>query len=107
MVCEGPIFGDVANGGDPITTIAVVSKLAIRRQAAGDGHSLGSTALEETRSIRINYTIVFVSFEFHKRMIENDVQCTQKPTETFGARIARYVDPDGLVFSVGENRTGE
>ena len=45
--------------------------------------------------------------EFHKRMIENNVRCAQEPTETFGARIAQYVDPDGLVFSVGEARTGE
>ena len=40
--------------------------------------------------------------EFHSRMLKNDVRCAQVPTETFGARIAQYVDPDGLVFSVGE-----
>ncbi len=45
--------------------------------------------------------------EFHERMIENNVQCTQEPTETFGARIAQFVDPDGLLFSVSEARTGE
>ncbi len=44
--------------------------------------------------------------EFHERMIKNNVQCAQEPTETFGARIAQYVDPDGLVFSVSEPRTG-
>jgi len=37
---------------------------------------------------------------FHSRMLENNVRCVQGPTETFGARIAQYVDPDGLVFSV-------
>ena len=42
--------------------------------------------------------------EFHERMIRNDVPCAQEPTETFGARIAQYVGPDGLVFSVGEAR---
>ncbi len=42
---------------------------------------------------------------FHSRMLENDVPCVQEPTETFGARIAQYVDPDGLVFSVGEARS--
>ena len=38
--------------------------------------------------------------QFHDRMIENGVRCVQEPTETFGARIAQYVDPDGLVLSV-------
>jgi lactoylglutathione lyase len=40
--------------------------------------------------------------EFHKRMAENKVSCIQQPTETFGARVAQYVDPDGLAISVGE-----
>ena len=42
--------------------------------------------------------------EFHKRMIEKNVPCAQEPTELFGARIAQYVDPDGLVWGVGEER---
>jgi lactoylglutathione lyase len=45
--------------------------------------------------------------EFHKRMIENHVACIQEPKEVFGARIAQYVDPDGLVISVGEERRGK
>ena len=40
--------------------------------------------------------------EFHSRMIENNVRCAQEPTETFGARIAQYIDPDGMVFSVSD-----
>ena len=40
--------------------------------------------------------------EFHSRMVEYNVPCAQEPTETFGARIAQYIDPDGMVFSVGE-----
>jgi lactoylglutathione lyase len=43
---------------------------------------------------------------FHKRMIENNVPCIQEPKETFGARIAQYVDPDGMVISVSEARHG-
>jgi catechol 2,3-dioxygenase-like lactoylglutathione lyase family enzyme len=43
--------------------------------------------------------------EFHKKMLEKNVPCRQEPREVFGARIARYVDPDGLVFSVGEARS--
>jgi len=42
---------------------------------------------------------------FHSRMTEHKVTCVQEPTETFGAMIAQYVDPDGLVFSVGQARS--
>jgi lactoylglutathione lyase len=44
--------------------------------------------------------------EFHKRMVERNVPCIQEPTETFGARTAQYLDPDGLAISVGEERRG-
>src|SRR5262245_29825984 len=44
--------------------------------------------------------------EFHKKMTEKNVACVQPPKETFGARIAQYVDPDGLVISVSEERRG-
>jgi lactoylglutathione lyase len=39
---------------------------------------------------------------FHQRMTEHNVRCAQEPKETFGVRIAQYVDPDGLVISVSE-----
>ena len=42
--------------------------------------------------------------EFHKRMVENNVRCVQEPRDVFGARIAQYLDPDGLAISVGEER---
>lgn len=42
--------------------------------------------------------------QFHQRMIEHDVPCLQAPTETFGVRIAQYVDPDGLAISVSQER---
>ena len=35
-----------------------------------------------------------------------NVPCTQEPTEVFVARVAQYVDPDGLVLSVGEEERG-
>ena len=41
--------------------------------------------------------------EFHQRMVEKNVPCVQEPTEVFGARVAQYVDPDGLGISVGED----
>jgi predicted enzyme related to lactoylglutathione lyase len=42
--------------------------------------------------------------EFHKRMVENNVPCIQEPKQAFGARIAQYLDPDGLAISVSEER---
>ena len=42
--------------------------------------------------------------EFHRRMLEREVPCVQEPKEVFGARVAQYADPDGLVISVGEER---
>jgi lactoylglutathione lyase len=39
---------------------------------------------------------------FHTRMLEMKVPCIQEPTMIFGARIAQYVDPDGLGISVAE-----
>ena len=43
---------------------------------------------------------------FHQQMIDNNVPCVQQPKEMFGARIAEYLDPDRLVISVSEERTG-
>ena len=39
---------------------------------------------------------------FHRRMTDNKVPCVQEPKELFGARIAQYADPDGLVISVSQ-----
>lgn len=42
--------------------------------------------------------------EFHQRMIDEGVECVEEPKETFGVKLAQYLDPDGLLFSVGEER---
>jgi lactoylglutathione lyase len=42
---------------------------------------------------------------FHVRMTEHNVVCTQEPKDLFGARIAQYLDPDGLAISVSEERS--
>lgn len=42
--------------------------------------------------------------DFHKRMIEYGVECVQEPKEVFGAMIAQYLDPDGMVLGVSEER---
>jgi lactoylglutathione lyase len=41
---------------------------------------------------------------FHRRMTEHGVACIEAPKSIFGARIARYRDPDGLAISVSEVR---
>jgi lactoylglutathione lyase len=41
---------------------------------------------------------------FHRRMVENGVACVREPETLFGARVAQYADPDGLAFSVAEDR---
>jgi lactoylglutathione lyase len=41
---------------------------------------------------------------FHLRMVESNVICTQQPKDLFGAKIAQYLDPDGLAISVSEER---
>ncbi len=38
--------------------------------------------------------------ELHQRMIDRGVPCIQEPKEVFGARVAQYLDPDGLTISV-------
>ena len=45
--------------------------------------------------------------EFHARMLKNGALCAQEPTRTFGTRIAQYIDPDGLTFSVSEAKPDE
>jgi lactoylglutathione lyase len=41
---------------------------------------------------------------FHLRMIEHNVICTRQPKDLFGAKMAQYLDPDGLAISVTEER---
>ena len=41
---------------------------------------------------------------FHARMIDHRVICTQQPKDLFGAKIAQYLDPEGLAISVSEER---
>jgi len=42
--------------------------------------------------------------QFHTRMVGHNVPCLQQPKQVFGARVAQYLDPDGLAISVGEER---
>jgi hypothetical protein len=41
---------------------------------------------------------------FHQKALAANVRCVVEPKDVFGSRLAQYADPDGLVFSVGEDR---
>ncbi len=43
---------------------------------------------------------------FHRTVVEKGITCVQEPKETFGVRIAQYLDPDGLTISVSAERRG-
>ncbi len=43
---------------------------------------------------------------FHSQVVERGATCVQAPQDVFGARIAQYLDPDGLAVSVSENKSG-
>lgn len=61
---------------------------------------------EETRAGRCRPGLSVRDLDaFHLRMVEHHVTCTQQPKDLFGARIAQYLDPDGLVLSVSEDRS--
>ena len=44
--------------------------------------------------------------EFHARMLQHKVPCSQEPKEVFGSRVAQYLDPDGLAISVSQQKLG-
>ena len=56
---------------------------------------------ENAGHCRIGFQVTDLD-DFHQRMLSASVPCVQEPTMTFGAKVAQYADPDGLVFSVGE-----
>jgi len=41
----------------------------------------------------------------HRKLLSEGVLCIQEPKETFGVRIAQYLDPDGLAISISEEKT--
>jgi len=70
---------------------------------ATDGATLALHADEHPGRCRPGLSVPDLD-AFHRRMVEENVQCLQAPKEVFGARVAQYVDPDGLTISVGEER---
>ena len=41
---------------------------------------------------------------YHRRLVALGVVCAQEPKNVHGAKIAMYVDPDGMGISVSEER---
>jgi len=39
----------------------------------------------------------------HEKLISFGTRCIQQPKESFGVRIAQYLDPDGLAVSISES----
>lgn len=75
--------------------------LALHLAEAANGAEKGERARDAAGSCRPGLRVADID-AFHHRMQEKEVLCLQEPKLTFGTRIAQYVDPDGLVFSVSE-----
>jgi lactoylglutathione lyase len=74
---------------------------------AAEGPDAGERDTQQVRAGRCRPGLSVQDLdEFHKRMVERGVPCIQEPKSVFGARIAQYVDPDGLAISVSEARRG-
>ena len=71
--------------------------------APGTGLPGASSHDESAGSCRPGFQVTDLE-AFHERMTVHGVRCVQAPREVFGARVAQYADPDGLIFSVGEER---
>jgi len=68
-----------------------------------DNPNPDSTADEHAGHCRPGFQVADLA-AFHKKMLDKNVPCIQVPDDVFGSRLAQYSDPDGLVFSVGEEK---
>jgi lactoylglutathione lyase len=89
---ESPGWSEFATGG---ATLALHS--------SGQAHAEPASRLETPGWCRPGLSVPSLD-EFHQRMLTHDVPCLEAPAEVFGVRVAQYADPDGLPFSVGEER---
>jgi len=93
LIFESPDWTEFATEG---ATLALHSG-----EASIDGKSIRANA--QCGTCRPGLSVSNLD-EFHMRMLENNVICAQEPKDVFGARVAQYEDPDGLVISIGEER---
>jgi catechol 2,3-dioxygenase-like lactoylglutathione lyase family enzyme len=84
-------------GWSELTAGDVTIALHAAEASAGPGGSHRPQAGRATLGLRVPDLDAF-----HRDMVAKEVPCIQEPRLVFGAKVAQYADPDGLVFSVGE-----
>jgi len=92
LIFETPEWTEFSTGGATLAlhNVAETPPVDTRSESPAPGHCRPGLAVEDLDA-------------FHLRMVEHGVTCVQAPKDIFGARIAQYLDPDGLVISVSEN----
>ena len=58
---------------------------------------------EEAGQCRLGFSVPDLD-RFHQEMTGKGVVCRKEPHETFGAKLAHYEDPDGLLMTVSEEK---
>lgn len=91
---DSPEWSEFATEGATLALHRAESRQAVEAEPSDEGAS---------GTCRPGFTVRDLG-AFHTRMIENNVVCTQQPKDLFGARMAQYLDPDGLAISVSDER---
>ena len=99
---ESPHWTEFATDGATLVLHAAVKPPLSANSPVADPASAGA-AEEPPGTCRPGLRVPNLD-EFHERMRAHQVPCLQAPRAVFGTRIAQYADPDGLAFSVGEDR---
>ncbi len=60
---------------------------------------------ESAGTVRFGFNVPDLD-AYHEKLCAREVACVQEPKLQFGAKLAQYRGPDGLLFSVGEARQG-
>jgi lactoylglutathione lyase len=92
---ESPAWTEFATEG---------ATLALHKAAAASSDGAAGEAEPSAGQCRPGLNVADLD-AFHERVTAAGVRCIQPPKETFGVRIAQYLDPDGLLISVGEMRS--
>ncbi len=81
-----------------------VATLALHKAKEG-GQTKGGQEMSAPGQCRPGISVADLD-AFHSQVVERGATCVQAPKEVFGARISQYLDPDGLMVSVSENKSG-
>jgi lactoylglutathione lyase len=90
---ESPEWTEFATDGATLALHASKAPEALARESA----------LGRAGECRAGLSVKNIA-EFHARMLEHKVRCFDAPKPVFGVLLAQYADPDGLPFSVSEER---